>query len=268
MLGGHFYLGTSGWQFPNWKEKVYPATLKRKDWFQEYSSHLNSVEENHPFQSKRSMAIVPVQKLNEQANGVRGFKYALRFSQYGSHTKKLLDPRATIGNFAYNLRALRKRLSPVLVQPPRNWKMNPSESPARLDAFLRARPKDAKWAIELRHESWLCEPIFSVLRRRNVALCIHDNVDVEKHPQMLTADWTYVLFHGPRSGGVNMRSEGYGGDELGGRADWIRKVLKQGKDVYAYFRNHNEGHAFHDALKLRARVFQPKESKPKKQRGC
>jgi uncharacterized protein YecE (DUF72 family) len=243
---------------------VYPATLKKKDWFQEYSSHLNSVEENHTFQCMPSPA--SVQKLNEQANGVRGFKYALRFSQYGSHTKKLLDPQARIGNFAYNLRALGKRLGPVLVQLPRNWKMNPSESPARLDAFLRARPKDAKWAIELRHESWLCEPIFSVLRRRNVALCIHDNVDVEKHLQMLTADWTYVLFHGPRSGGVNTWSEGYGREELGGRADWIRKVLKQGKDVYAYFRNHNEGHAFHDALK-RARVFQPKESKPKKQRG-
>lgn len=242
---------------------VYSATLKKKDWFQEYSSHLNSVEENRTFQSVPSQA--SVQKLIEQAKGVKGFQYALRFSQYGTHTKKLLDPKATIGNFAYNLRALGKRLGPVLVQFPRNWKMNPSDSPARLDAFFRvAKSKCAKWALELRHESWLCEAIFSVLRRHNVALCIHDNVDVEEHPQMLTADWTYVLFHGPRSGSTNTWSKGYEGKELQARADWIRKVLKQRKDVYAYFRNHNEGHAFHDALKLRAKVFQLKESKSKK----
>ncbi|GAQ80033.1 hypothetical protein KFL_000440340 [Klebsormidium nitens] len=215
-LGGHFYLGTSGWQFADWKTNVYPATVKKKDWFQEYSSHLNSVEENRSFQSIPSEA--SIQKLNEQANGLT-----------------------------------------------RNWKMNPSDSPARLDAFLRAaKPKCAKWAMELRHESWLCESIYSVLRQHNVALCIHDNVDVEEHPQMLTADWTYVLFHGPRSESTNTWSEGYERKELQARANWIRKVLKQYKDVYAYFRNHNEGHAFHDALKLRARVLPLKESKSKK----
>ena len=54
-----------------------------------------------------------------------------------------------------------------------------------------------RWAVELREPSWLHDDVFEVLRRHHAALCIHDLL--ADHPVELTADWTYVRFHGPQA---------------------------------------------------------------------
>jgi uncharacterized protein YecE (DUF72 family) len=105
----------------------------------------------------------------------------------------------------------------------------------------------------MRDPSWLCEDVYNILRRHNAALCIHDHKDIGwgPHPTVLTADWTYIRFHGPRGD----YQDGYDRGHLLRQAEWIRTLLSDGKDVYAYFNNDVAGNAFFDAQELRSRVM-------------
>jgi uncharacterized protein YecE (DUF72 family) len=85
-----------------------------------------------------------------------------------------------------------------------------------------------------------------VLRRHGAALVLHDLI--EKHPVRLTADWTYLRFHGRDYGGA------YSHQALTGTARRIRRWLGAGVDVWAFFNNDVGGHAPRDAMKLRRYV--------------
>jgi uncharacterized protein YecE (DUF72 family) len=71
------------------------------------------------------------------------------------------------------------------------------------------------------------------------------------HPRVLTADWTYLRFHGasqpPYSGT-------YSDTQLTNEARWVARQLRDGLDVYAYFNNDVGGHAVRDAIRLRGMV--------------
>ncbi len=108
--------------------------------------------------------------------------------------------------------------------------------------FSRLRRRDFGGRSSFRHESWLNDETFSVLRRHGAALCIHDQI--EKHPRTVTTDWTYLRFHG-RDGGD------YPHQALSAEAKRIRSHLERGLDVYAYFNNDAHGFAVDNAQALR-----------------
>ena len=123
-----------------------------------------------------------------------------------------------------------------------------SRNVERLDEFLSTAPRTIRWAVELRERSWLHDDVFGVLRRHNAALCIHDLL--ERHPFELTADWTYVRFHGPDA--IEHPYHGsYGEAQLGRWVDRLGPVLDGGRDVFVYFNNDWYGHAVTDAAFLR-----------------
>jgi uncharacterized protein YecE (DUF72 family) len=160
---------------------------------------------------------------------VEGFRFALKLSQYGTHRKHLADPDRWLGNFVDRARRFGPTLGPVLVQLPPHWSANPG----RLDEFLAAAPSDLRWAVEVRDERWLCEPVYDVLSEHAAALCIHDLLP--DHPDVLTADWVYLRFHGPRPGHPYEGS--YPEQRLSAMAEVMRAHADAGRDVYAYFNN-------------------------------
>ena len=129
------------------------------------------------------------------------------------------------------------------MQLPPNWKADPK----RLAAFLKAAPKDHRWAVEFRDPRWLCEEVFTILQSHNAALCIHDMID--DHPRRITADWVYLRFHGDHYTGS------YTSQALKAQAKWIKQQLGDGKDVFAYFNNDAEGYAFRNAGELNRYVL-------------
>jgi uncharacterized protein YecE (DUF72 family) len=110
------------------------------------------------------------------------FCYALRFSHYGSHLKRLKEPHALIARFLDRASRLRECLSPILVQLLSHW----TPEPARLAGFLKAAPSIYCWAIELRDPRWLCDEVYAILRSAAAALCLHDRI--AGHPRCLTND--------------------------------------------------------------------------------
>lgn len=234
------YVGTSGYQYAHWKGAFYPEDIPKSRWFEHYCRHFSIVEINNTFYHLPESATFD--DWRKQAPGE--FRYALKFSRYGSHLKCLKDPESTIGAFMGNAEHLGQKLGPILVQLKPNWKKNVK----RLQAFLAATPRHCRWAVEFRDPSWLCTEIYDLLRTHNAALCIHDMI--EDHPREITADWMYFRMHG------NHYRGSYSKQVLSGLARRISKHLDAGRDVYAFFNNDEQGYATQNAMDLK-RYLQP-----------
>jgi uncharacterized protein YecE (DUF72 family) len=227
---------------------VYPEGLPQRRWFEHYATLFDTVELNNTFY--RLPPVETVDKWREQAPP--GFVYALKLGQFGSHRMKLRDAASWLPNHLDRAGRLGPHLGPTLVQLPPRWHRDVD----RLDEFLAAARfecdgRPLRWAVELREESWLHDDVFETLRRHGAALCLHDLLP--KHPWLLTADWTYVRFHGP--GALERRYIGrYSGTRLRRPAARLRAWLDEGCDVYAYFNNDYHGDAVRDATWLRDRL--------------
>ncbi len=231
---GELRVGTSGWQYDDWKGEFYPEDLPKNEWFGHYSKHFDTVEVNNTFYNLPSNETFD--SWHDQAPP--GFRYALKFSRYGTQMKKLKDPEGSLQTFMQRADRLKSFLGPVLVQLPPHWKRNVQ----RLDGFLKAAPGHVRWAVEFRDESWLHDETYDVLRAHGAALVIHDLI--EDHPEVVTADWVYMRFHG-----VDYSHE-YSSQQLAAAAQKVCSHLDNGLDVYAYFNNDYHGHAVNNALDL------------------
>jgi uncharacterized protein YecE (DUF72 family) len=217
---------------------LYPEGLPARAWLEHYAQTFDSVEVNNTFYRLPEASVF--EAWCERAP--RGFLFALKLSRYATHLKRLLDPTEPLALFVERARRLGPTLGPILVQLPPRF----APDPARLDAFLRAAPKDLRWVVEFRDERWLTQDVLDVLGEHGAALCIHDLI--EDHPRVLTADFTYLRFHGTRYAGS------YSSQKLSHEADAIAKLLADRRDVYAYFNNDLGGHAVKNALSLRRYV--------------
>lgn len=235
---GNFRVGTSGYQYDHWKELFYPADLPRSAWFAFYARHFDTVEINNTFYRLPGSNVFDAWR----SAAPPGFLYALKLSRYGTHRKRLKEPKQSVDLFVSRARRLRGTLGPILVQLPPHWRVNVE----RLEGFLSVAPRSLRWTVEFRDPSWLCEPVFERLAAHNVALCIHDIIP--DHPCRVTADFTYLRFHGRRYHGS------YTPRALAAQARRIREFLDSGLDVYAYFNNDIGGHAVRNALDLRRYV--------------
>src|SRR5262249_56025379 len=75
---------------------------------------------------------------------------------------------------------------PVLFQLPPNLKADIG----LLDAFVQVLPQAYKFAFEFRHESWFADPVYEILRKKNVALCWAESEKILT-PRVSTADFLY-----------------------------------------------------------------------------
>ncbi len=235
---GRLRVGTSGYQYDHWRGVLYPEGLPKKQWFAHYADHFDTVEINNTFYNLPSAETF--NKWRQQTPA--GFVYALKYSRFGSHIKRLKDPGNHVPTFLERADRLGTALGPILVQLPPNWRANAD----RLREFTEALDTSHRWVIEVRDTSWLTDEIYGILREAHVGLCIHDMI--EDHPRVVTTGWTYLRFHGESYAGSYSRKA------LNAWAKWIKEQLDGGVDVYAYFNNDAEGHAVANAQDLHRAV--------------
>jgi uncharacterized protein YecE (DUF72 family) len=240
---GRARVGCSGWNYRNWRGLFYPEDVPVRSWFEHYAEVFDTVELNTTFYRLPDPATVT--GWAEQAP--RGFTFAAKLGQFGSHRKKLKDAATWLPNHLDRIQRLGDHAGPTLVQLPPRWHRDVD----RLEEFLTVAGKDRRWAVELRDPTWLHDDVYDCLRRHEAALCLHDLLP--DHPWMLTTDWTYVRFHGPHA--VEAPYQGrYGGRRLWRVADRLEEVLDGGGDVYGYFNNDWDANATADAAWLRDRL--------------
>lgn len=235
-------IGTSGWNYPHWRQSFYPKELTTARWLDYYSDRFDTVEINKTFYNLPE----PEQFAAWREAVPEGFRFSVKASRYITHLKKLKDPADATARFIDSVRGLGDCLGPVLFQLPPRWKANPE----RLQAFLSELPAGLRSVFEFRDPSWMAEEILVLLRSFGAAFCIYELAGY-RSPMEVTAAFTYVRLHGP--------GEAYEGSyddaALSDWAEWARKQDTAGTDVYIYFDNDQHGYAPRNALRLRQLVF-------------
>ena len=104
----------------------------------------------------------------------------------------------------------------------------------------------SSYIVEFRHQSWLNEGVFDILRRHQIGLCVFDMPSITC-PLAVTADFAYIRFHGSS----DLYASCYSYQEL---ADWAEKLIDLStglKAVYIYFNNDAEAFAVKNAVSIR-----------------
>ncbi|WP_414170241.1 DUF72 domain-containing protein [Streptoverticillium reticulum] len=228
-------VGTSGWQYTDWRGDLYPDGCPQRLWLEEYTRHFATVENNNAFYRLPS----PETFAAWRDRTPQGFVMAVKASRYLTHIKRLHDPEEPVQRLMRHAGGLGDRLGPVLLQLPPTLKADAG----LLDAALACFPVGTRVAVEPRHDSWWTDAIRSLLEQHRAALCWADHDSRPVTPLWRTADWGYVRFHCGRAHPWPR----YGRQAL---ATWARRIADawpDRADVYAYFNNDPGAAAVHDA---------------------
>jgi uncharacterized protein YecE (DUF72 family) len=218
------WIGTSGWSYKHWDRTFYPDRQPAREHLLFYAQQFPTVEINYSYYR------LPERKTFETWRSVApdGFLFAVKASRYLTHMKKLKDPAEPLDRLLTSAGGLAEKLGPILFQFPRGWQVDLERLRLFLDA-LRAHPPH-RYAFEFRHQSWLTADVYAALRRADAALCLPIGWGIPLDLQ-LTADWTYLRFHG------GQQSTFFEDDELAPWAERLRGWRDRGVDCYCYFNN-------------------------------
>jgi uncharacterized protein YecE (DUF72 family) len=236
---GEIRIGTSGWNYADWRGTVYPKGVPARRWLAHYATLFDTVEVNSTFYR--------LAKPHAVEGWVRdtpdGFVFAVKASRYLTHMKRLRDMTDGIGRFyeAIAPLAASPKLGPVLWQLPEREKVDVQRLADALDALPPGRH-----CFEFRDESWFREEVFELLRWHGAALAIGDHPERPWQPWCLSTEWGYVRLHYGHRG----RRGNYSESELRELAQRVARLAEEG-DVYVYFNNDWEAFAVHNALRLR-----------------
>jgi uncharacterized protein YecE (DUF72 family) len=229
-------VGTSGWQYKDWRGLLYPPGLAQNRWLRRYAEGFGTVENNNAFYR------LPSTELFERWRDMTpaGFVMAVKASRYLTHIKRLAEPEEPVERLMNAVRGLGDRLGPILLQLPPTLRAEPE----RLDRCLRAFPEGVRVAVEPRHDTWWTDEVRGLLERHGAALCWADRLGRPVTPLWRTAAWGYVRLHE----GAATPWPKYGDQAL---RSWARRVGDAWPDdAYVYFNNDPGGAAVRDAVRF------------------
>jgi uncharacterized protein YecE (DUF72 family) len=236
------HIGCSGWNYPHWRERVYPKGLPTSRWLEHYATLFDTVEVNSTFY--RLPRRDAVARWVEQTPD--GFLFTVKASRYLTHLKRLTDLDEGVGRFYERIEPLVRspKMGPVLWQLPGNFHRDDGRLAAALDALPPGRH-----CFEFRHESWFVSEVYELLRGRGAALVIGDHPQRPFQTHELTADWTFVRFHYGSRG----RNGNYSEQEL---EEWNQRLAawRARVEIYASFNNDWMGYAVKNGLWLKGRL--------------
>jgi len=215
------WIGTSGFQYSEWKGTFYPEDLPAAKMLPFYADRFSTTEINYTFHR------IPAPKTIENWNQLTpdNFRFSLKAPQKITHWSKLRDCADTLEYFCKVASGLGERLGPVLFQLPPNFKKDADV----LSSFLRELPS-TRAAFEFRHESWFNDEIYELLKSRNIALCIADTETIET-PKTITANYGYL----------RLRREDYQRIDVERWAEFVREQEADWQHVFVYFKHEESG---------------------------
>jgi len=216
------WVGTSGFQYPEWKGTFYPETLSTAKMLPFYASHFSTTEINYSFYRIPSAKTLG----GWSAATPPEFRFSMKAPQEITHVRKLRDCSQVLDRYCAVLKTLDTKLGPVLFQLPPFLR----NDTALLKDFLASLPTGLRCTFEFRHASWFDDESFAALRSSNVALCISDT-EKSTTPIVITADFGYF----------RLRNPAY---EKADITRWAKEIAKQQdswKETYVYFRHEETG---------------------------
>jgi uncharacterized protein YecE (DUF72 family) len=224
-------IGTSGWQYRDWRGRFYPEGLPQRLWLEHYAGHFSVVEINNAFYR------LPERRTFEQwrQRTPDTFRFAVKMSRYLTHVKRLREPAEPVARFLDRAAGLGDKLGPVLLQLPPTLKADLGA----LDETLAQFPGTVRVVVEPRHQTWFTDECRALLERRGAALCWADRLGRPVTPLWVTADFGYLRLH---EGRAEPRPR-YGRRALKTWMDRLHAV----REGFAFFNNDPGGAAVTDA---------------------
>jgi uncharacterized protein YecE (DUF72 family) len=216
------WIGTSGYNYPEWRGSFYPEKFAAPKMLAYYAERFATVEINYTFYR------APTEKVlaGWRAKTPERFRFTLKAPRRITHDARLKDCAEAVTHFTRVAATLGDQLGVLLFQLPPSLRCDL----ALLDAFLPTLPQGARGAIEFRHASWFDAEVFARLRDRNLALCVNDS-EALSAPIEITADYAYF----------RLRDEGYGRDDIRRWARVIEDKAGTCGDVFVYFKHEAAG---------------------------
>ncbi len=235
------HIGTSGWSYRHWKELFYPPNLSSTKWLSYYAARFATTEINSSFY--RLPSEETVLKWKEQVPA--GFLFCPKMSRYLTHMKKLREPEEPLQRFFSVFEEMKNQMGPVLIQlpPMLTFTYDVAENFYRL---LHQHYHHYRFAVEVRHDSWLKQESLTLLSKYDIAFVISQSANFFPYAEVVTATNIYVRLHGP----AELYASSYSDVALKEYAKKFTQWEKGGHEVWAYFNNDIGGHAVKDAARL------------------
>lgn len=235
------HIGTSGWSYKHWRKIYYPDHLPDEKWLEYYAQTFRATEINTSFYH-----LPEIETTRGWAKRVpKDFKFCPKISRYLTHMKKLNDPEEAMERFFDAFQPLKRKLGPVLVQLPKMVRFKP-EKAEYFFKLCKSKYSYYKFALEVRHDSWLSKESIGLMKKYNIAFVISQSGVSFPYAEMATATHVYVRFHGPGA----LYGSGYSNAQLKKFATMFLKWEKEGREIWAFFNNDVGGWAIKDAKTL------------------
>jgi uncharacterized protein YecE (DUF72 family) len=214
------WVGTSGYNYPEWKGKFYPADLPAAKMLAFYAEQFSTVEINYTFYRAPTEKILAGWAAQTPAQ----FKLTLKAPRRITHDSKLRHCGDLVRTFCATADTLGQKLGILLFQLPPTFKKDVTV----LEEFLAELPPRVRGAFEFRHASWLDDEVYACLKRRNLALCVADTERLST-PVVRTTDYGYF----------RLRDEGYTPSDI---SQWARVISEHASgDTFVYFKHEEAG---------------------------
>lgn len=241
-------VGTSGWNYKHWRGIVYPGGLAQSNWLRFCAERLDTVEVNTSF-----YRIPAAETVKGWQAAVRpGFRFALKLWRGITHYRKLVAAEDLTRRFLEAVSHLGAPYrAPVLIQLPPNQGKDTGKLRAYLEEWRARAGSGWQVAVEFRNDAWLDAGTYRVLDGAGAALCLHDMQGFGAVEVPNEVPFVYLRRHGSLEGRY---AGSYAPEQLAREAARVASWVRSGRTVYVYFNNDIGGHAFWNALDLRARL--------------
>jgi uncharacterized protein YecE (DUF72 family) len=239
-MPGTVFVGTSGFAYPGWAPRFYPAGLRAGDLLAHYATRLTACELNNTYYQQPSPAKVDAWL----AATPPGFRFAVKAQRGASFRSLRVDPVASVPWLTEPLRRFGPRLGTVLFRVPDNVRRDDEQ----LAAFLAVWPRDLPLTVEFQDPTWHVDEVFAALREAGTALCTTELPEDEVPPTIRrTGSFLYL----------RLRRHDYEPGELAAWADRLAPFTDDGLDAFVFFRHDEAGRGAELALAFRELLERP-----------
>ncbi len=254
------YVGTSGYDYPEWRGLFYANELPREEFLAFYAEHFRALELNYTYYGmpeERQIA-----SMVRRSNG--RLKFSIKAHKSLTHEISVSAWRDAAKEFRAALYPMVNRglLLSLLFQFPQSFHYAVDER-RYLDSLMREFDGLPR-VVEFRHDSWqakgVVERVTAGLSERGIGWCVTDMPGLRHLPTfrpVATAPVTYVRLHGRNAAswhGTNARDRYdylYSDAELESFLPAITAIGASAQVVQIYFNNHAKGQAVVNARKMK-----------------
>ena len=221
---GRLFVGTSGFAYPGWSPRFYPAGLRGDALLSHYASRLPAVELNNTFYQSPSESKVAAWVGATPPT----FRFSVKAQRGGSWRAMNGSPDPGLPWLTDPYRRFGDRLGTVLFRVPDNMRRDDD----RLAAMLAAWPRDLPLTLELADPSWAADETVAQLRAAGAVLCATEGPD-DPDPPMLRRTGPFLY--------LRLRRHDYSDGDLAAWRDRLEPFLAAGDDAFVFFRHDETG---------------------------